>query len=155
MGFTFRLESVLKFRQRIVDKQGHEVALAQAQVTACRTRLADLERNIAQHMMEASGQLGSGLRVQDMVAKTVWLEHLRQLKKEMDAELVESTRELLAARTRLNAAWRDLEVLEQLKIKQGSDWLEHIEAVERKELDEIGQIRADRARRSNLAAFGE
>lgn len=155
MGFKFRLESVLKYRQRIVDQQGREVALAQAKVQEWKVRLEKMDREIFSHLSTGNRQSGGGLKVQDMVAKTVWLEHLRHQKDSLVKGLRESEMKLQRARENLKAAWQDLEVLEQLKTKQDSQWAEEIETRERKDLDEIGQIRAERARRSNLALSGE
>ncbi len=155
MGFKFRLESVLKYRQRIVDQQGREVGLAQAHVHDWKSRLEQMDREILLHLGGGNNMTGGGLKIQDMVAKTIWLEHLRHQKNTLIKGLRDSEAKLLLARNKLKAAWQDLEVLEQLKTKQGNQWAEKIAIKERKELDEIGQIRADRARRSNLALFGE
>ncbi len=152
MAFTFRLESVLKYRQKIVDDRGREVSVAQAALAAVQSDLRELDREIRCHL---EGPTGRDLRVQDMVAKTAWLEFLGRRRRKLQGEM-ESAREVLArTREELNSAWRDLEVLKQLKQRRKSEWLREMETLERKELDEIGQIRADRARRSELAARGE
>lgn len=147
MGFSFRLESVLRYRQRIVDQQGREVALAQAHVRVCQGRLDDLESEISRCFETDASLSGHGLRMQDMVAKTVWLEYLRNRQNELTEDLNRARTLWREARANLEAAWRDLEVLEQLKTKQKSDWEKEMVALERKEMDEIGQIRADQARR--------
>ncbi len=152
MPFTFRLESVLKYRQRIVDSKGREVSVAQAALAAVGVRLRELENEIQRQL---EGAPGYDLRVQDMVAKTAWLEFLDTRRQELQGEMERAQAALAAARQELNAAWRDLEVLKQLKRRRKSEWMREMETLERKELDEIGQIRADRARRSELATRGE
>jgi len=92
-----------------------------------------------------------GLKVQDLVAKTAWLEHLRRRRQELEAGLSLARMQLAAAREELQASWRDLEVLKQLRQRQELAWLADQETRERKELDEIGQIRSDRASRSIFA----
>ncbi len=52
---------------------------------------------------------------------------------------------------KLNEAWRDQEVLERLKQKQKEEWQEQQRKFENQELDEIGQIRADRQRREKVS----
>lgn len=148
MPFTFRLQSVLKYRKRIVDDKGRAVAVAQGEVARWHARQTELEAEINACLNE---QQSAGLKVQDLVAKTAWLEHLRSRRTELESELSRARLELAAAQEELQASWRDLEVLKQLRQKQEMAWFADQEIRERKELDEIGQIRSERAWRSNLA----
>ncbi len=152
MGFSFRLASVLKYRQRIVDQEGREVALAQQTVAAAQARLRELEGEIQRHLDRTGGQ---DLRIRDMAAKAAWLEYLGHERERLQARLAQARLELAKAQARLNEAWRDLEVLKQLESKRRGEWVREQEVAARKELDEIGQIRAERARRSEIAARGE
>ncbi|MBU2502854.1 flagellar export protein FliJ [bacterium] len=149
MGFDFRLEKVLRYRQRLVDQQARRVALAQKRVGELTAARTELDRSVAAEM---AGHPGAGpLLVKDLQAKTAWLEHLRRKIADVDAGLNEARNELLREQESLNAAWRDLEALQQLRRKQKAAWIHEQETRESKELDEVGQIRADRARRSILA----
>ncbi len=153
MGFAFRLEKVLKYRQRIVDLQARRVALAQKKVGALAAIRNGLDRSVAAQLADHPG--AGPLLVWDLQAKTAWLGHLRRKIAGVDKELKVARGELLREQENLNAAWRDLEALQQLRRKQKAAWIHEQETREGKELDEVGQIRADRARRSILAPVRE
>ncbi len=144
MAFRFRLESVRRYRRRIVDDKGRAVALARQEAARCRTRRDEIEAELRREMEAPTGKR---LRVSDLLAKTRWLEHLRSRLKACDQELAAAETRLAGALSELNAAWRDLEVLNQLRKRQKAAWLEELSRRERRDLDEIGQIRAEARRR--------
>lgn len=154
MGFTFRLEAVLKFRQRTVDRQSREVADAGRSVQAVAARLAEMEMQFQRELGDPAAG-GSRIRVQDLMVKAAWLEYLRGRRRNLESELAVARGRLAAAQEKLKEAWRDLEVLQRLKRKQHAAWVKQIQKQENKDLDEIGQIRADRRRRSILARQSE
>jgi len=149
MPFTFRLQSVLKYRQRIVDDKGRAVAEARGEVARWAGRLNEIDAEIRD---QEDGRQVGGLNVRDLVAKTAWLEHLRRRRRDCERGLTGAREQMEAAREELRSSWRDLEVLNQLRQKQERAWTAEQEALERKELDEIGQIRSARAQRSELAS---
>ena len=150
MGFAFRLEAVLKFRQRAVDRQSREVADAGRVVQLVTGQLVELEQRFQREVDDSAGGARE-IRIQDLMVKAAWLEYLRGQRQDLEGELARARRQLAAAQEKLTEAWRDLEVLERLKRKQFAAWVQKIQKQESKDLDEIGQIRADRRRRTNLA----
>lgn len=154
MGFVFRLESVLNYRRRLVDRQSQEVAAAGRLVRLVAGQLAELDLRFQAALEDDPGGRG-GIRVQDLMVKAAWLGHLRGQRRGIEGELARARERLAQAQGKLTEAWRDLEVLERLKRKQHATWLQRREKLESKAMDEIGQIRADRRRRSNLAPPGE
>ena len=151
MGFSFRLESVMNYRQRIVDQQGKRVAEARRRVSVIQERLDALVRDLNDQMRDPSHDGRGELRVQDLLAKAAWLEHLGQKREALTEDLRGAQQVLAGEQENLNEAWKDLEILEQLRKRQKTAWLTEQDRQEGKDLDEIGQIRADQARRSILA----
>jgi len=151
MAFRFRLERVARYRQRIVDEHGRLVAAADRAVVGLKIRLAAVDEDIAGHLQDFSDPHGGGLSVQRMISRTMWITHLETVRAEYAAELLTAVTELQQRRERLNEVWRELEVLNKLREKQRADWQAAQVKRENRDLDEIGQIRADRARRSKVA----
>ena len=151
MAFRFRLEKVARYRQLLVDEQGRLVAEANHAVMGLEARLAALDADLGTHLADFRSDSSPAVSVQGMVARTMWVSHLDRLRDEAAATLQGARAELAARRQRLNEAWRDLEVLNKLREKQKTEWRHAQEHREKLDLDEVGQIRADRQRRSKVA----
>lgn len=151
MAFNFRLEKVLKFRRRVVEQCTREVATANRVVEQIKSKLENLEADI-HRMYEANAmELNLTLKVEELISRGHWLDHLEALHREVESELFTAEQEVAQLRLKLNEAWRDQEVLESLKRKQKAEWQEGQRKLENQELDEIGQIRADRQRREKVS----
>ncbi len=151
MAFQFRLQKVLKYRERLLELQTREVARANRVVEAIVEKLEELDQRIAeQHQAEAT-ELNRTLSVENLMSRGQWIDHLENLREEIEEEEARARQELEAERQKLTAAWRDLEVLEQLRKKQKEAWEEEQRKRERQDLDELGQIRADRSRREKVS----
>jgi flagellar biosynthesis chaperone FliJ len=83
------------------------------------------------------------------------LDHLVKKGEVLEKERVEASAYLEDERVKLTAVWRDLEVLKKLKQRQKEAWDVEQRRKETREIDEIGQLRADRARRENLSRVRE
>ena len=151
MAFVFRLEKILKYRQRLLELQTREVAKASRVLEAIGARIADLEDQIRLQMETEATELNRTLSVENLINRGQWVDHLELLQDEVRQELETARGELEGERKKLNAAWRDLEVLQQLKEKQKEAWEEEQRKRERQDLDELGQIRADRDRREKVS----
>lgn len=152
MGFVFRLEKVARYRQQLVDEQGRKVAAAERGVAVVRAQLAALEQDLQQCLQDMHDPAGGGVSVQALMARTAWMEHLDAMREDLLVDLQAAKTELNEERARLNAVWRDLEVLNKLRSKQKADWEAEQTRRENRDLDEIGQLRADRQRRSKVAS---
>ena len=151
MGFNFRFEKVIKLRRRAVDQQALAVAEADRELAAVRGKLADLEAEIAHLHTEPRSLPDRAISVQDLVAKTAWLQHLLRMHETYLTEHVKAEANLAGERRRLTEAWRDLEVLVKLKERRYEQWRLQQAKAEKRDLDEIGQIRADRQRRQGIS----
>jgi flagellar export protein FliJ len=151
VAFRFRLEKVARYRQLLVDEQGRRVAEAGQAVQALLGRIAALDADIGANLVDFNDDSPPAVSVQGMLARTLWVSHLDRLRDEAVLELQGARAELAARQERLNAVWRDLEVLNKLREKQKAEWRHEQEHREKLELDEVGQIRADRQRRSKVA----
>ncbi len=152
MAFRFRLEKVAQFRQKLVDEQGRRVAEANRAVVALQVRIAAVDEDLSEHLKDFSNANDAVVSVQGMMARTMWVSHLDEMRAEFSRELQAAQAELAQQRTSLNEVWRDLEVLNKLREKQKAAWLADKLKRENQDLDEVGQIRADRQRRSKVAS---
>ncbi len=152
MAFRFRLEKVARYRQKLVDEQGLRVAAADQIVCALVSRLTALDEDITAHLQDFTDESAPVISVQGMMARTMWVRHLEELRDELAGELHHANEELAQQRECLHQVWRDLEVLNKLREKQQTAWQAEQFRRENRDLDEIGQIRADRQRRSKVAS---
>lgn len=152
MAFRFRLERVLKIRQRVLEQCTREVAAADVEWRRRAAREAELAGQDAQLCRSAIDGAGRILDVRDLSERAWRLRRLRELRVEAarDAELARL--ELERRRARLTDAWRDVEVLRKLESRRREQWEQEQRRREGRELDEIGGIRADRLRRSRVSA---
>jgi len=151
MGFTFRLEKIMKLRRRAVDQQALVVADANRALTEICDSLAELEVEIVRQKDDPQRMSDRAISVQDLVAKTSWLQHLLRMQETHLAARDQAEANLAGERRKLTETWRDLEVLVKLKERQHDDWRCSQDKLEKRELDEIGQIRADRRRRQDTS----
>ncbi len=151
MSFRFRLEKVARYRQKLVDEQSREVAKTLRVVSGIQARIAALDEDISAHLNDFDDQDGAVISVQGMMARTMWVSHLEDRREEFAQNLATAQTELARHRDRLSELWQDLEVLKKLREKQAGLWRDAQHKRDRHNLDEIGQIRADRQRRSKVA----
>ncbi len=142
--FQFRLEKVWKHRRRVVDEHSLAVARANRRVALFSRQIIELDDNIARHARTMLPGDGRTLRAQDLIAGATWLDHLHHLREDLDSQLQTAVKDLDRYRSRLTECWRDLEVLSRLRDRQAENWRVGQDKRERREMDEIGQVRAFR-----------
>ncbi len=71
-----------------------------------------------------------------------WQEELVARLRSREAVMTQAQQDTEAARTRLQQAWRDREAIERLRERHYEEWRQEEARRERRELDEIGAIRA-------------
>lgn len=153
MPFEFRLEKVLKFRRRIMEKHTRDVGEANRVVSCIKEKLELIESDIDRLLHENGTEMCRTMDVSAMISRGLWLDHLETLQNEIDEEHEMALQELANQRSLLTQAWQDQEVLERLKVKQKTLWLEDQRKLENKEMDEIGQIRSDRSKREKVSGL--
>jgi len=153
MAFEFRLEKVLKFRRRVMEKHTRDVAVANRVVTAINEKLDSLNEDIDQLLHDNSREMNLTLNVEALINRGHWMTHLEDLHDETEKELETAEQELTDQRALLTQAWQDLDVLERLREKQKTLWIEEQRKFENKEMDEIGQIRAERNQREKVSGL--
>ena len=151
MPFRFRLEKVARYRQKLVDEQSREVAAAWRVVSDLQAGIAALDEDISAHLRDLGDRDGDVISVQGMMARTRWVSHLENRRAALAQNLENAHAELARQREDLSVLWRDLEALNKLREKQAGLWREAQHKRDRRDLDEIGQIRAARQRRSKVA----
>jgi len=150
MPFRFRLQKVLDHRQRLVDQQSRRVSEATQKLSAVETSIKSLHLEITQ-VINPTQMIETGLKTEYLNQRRNWLEHLDLRLEQLEGDRQKATGELAEQREKLTETWRDLEVLKKLKLKQKEAWEHEIFRRENQDLDEIGQIRADRMAREKVA----
>jgi len=153
MPFEFRLEKVLKYRKRVVEKHTRDVGIANRVVTAINEKVQEVENDITELLNANRMEINTTLNVETMISRGHWLAHLEVLQVELEKELATAEAELNQQRALLASAWQDQEVLERLREKQKNLWIENQRKLENKDLDEIGQLRADRRQREKVSSL--
>ena len=151
MPFEFRLEKVLKYRKRVVEKHTRDVGEAQLVVNSIVEKITVMEEDINELLDANSMEINTTLNVEIMISRGHWLTHLEALQLELANELATAEAELDHRRSLLARAWQDQEVLQRLREKQKIMWMDQQRKLENKYLDEIGQIRADRQQREKVS----
>ena len=153
--FRFGLENVWRHRQRCVEVHSQQVARAERKVASLARELALLDEEIklqADALARAGGQI---IKAQDLIAGTTWLDNLRQRRKTLAEEMQAAAAALRETRAGLTEAWQELEILSQLRERRKTAWHLEQSARERRDMDEIGQIRAHGHRGAMFSGPGE
>ena len=137
----------MRFRHRIMEKHTRDVAAAGRVVSGIQENLDHATAEVDRLLNDNNMELQTTLDVKAMMARGHWLDHLGDLQEEISKELEQANVELTNQRALLAQAWQDLDVLEKLREKQKKLWFEEQRKLENKEMDEIGQIRAERNQR--------
>jgi len=140
--FRFRLDKVLRYRSRLVEREAQRLKEAADALQAVIRRREDLQRSIATVMREGEQERRRGgdvrlwqLRADYLRALQLRLAGLRGAERRARAAMEEQRRRLLEAhRRRL--------VLEKLKERQHAVWADEERRRERKQMDEVGAVRA-------------
>jgi flagellar FliJ protein len=148
--FRFRLQKVLEYRSRLVDQQSvklQEATRLWQHIQRAGERLAaDIAAMTRRdHLLRQAGQSVTfwALQTGYLVGQKVKLADLRQQESEAAEEVARQREKLLAAR-------RDKEVLEKLAMRHRQEWIREQNRRERKEMDEVGAMRAARTRQTDL-----
>lgn len=146
--FRFGLEKVLDHRQRLVDLRARDLAAAESRAAALAGRIAAVRAE--QDRCEGAGGTGD-LDVRRLAARTAWIARLDGVIARLEQERRGALAAVGAARTALQEAWRDREVLAQLRERRLGQWQAEQNRREIAELDEIGGLRHARATATEAA----
>jgi flagellar export protein FliJ len=145
--FRFRLERVLQHRQRRLDDCTLEAARAASALQVARTALTTARQELQASRDQTAARRQGRLRADDLTRLLAWHENLTARAQRLEAAVTAAARAEEAAQERLQAAWRDCEVLRRLEQRQRAEWVQQNERRERRILDEVGAIRAALVRR--------
>jgi len=136
--FSFRLQSIVEYRQQLLEKLQQEMALLQARYRAADERLRELEAAERATL----GRLGEGqadvLDLAEVLQATAQLERLQLLIGEQTATLQQVQAEISILQDRLVEQSRDVKALEKLRERQAADHAREERRVEQLEASELG-----------------
>lgn len=146
--FRFGLEKVLEHRRRLVDLRARDLAAAESRAASLTGRIAAVRAE--QDRCEDDGGTGD-LDVRRLAARTAWIARLDGVAARLEQERKVALAAVGAARAALQEAWREREVLVQLRERRHGEWLAERNRREIAELDEIGGLRHARATATEAA----
>jgi flagellar FliJ protein len=141
-AFHFNLDKVLDYRARLVDLRARDLAAAQGQVASIDARMAEVraEQDRCSRALD-----GGSLDVVRMSARTAWIARLDGVLKQLSGDRAAAQAKAEQARSALQAAWRDREILEQLKTRKRRQWELEESRRDTAHLDEVGAQRSRHA----------
>jgi flagellar export protein FliJ len=142
-AFAFRAAAVLKLRRQEEDVASRLRAEATAAVERAERHVSDTEAALADTLRQAATVSDPGRREW----YRNWIVRQRQDIARAKAMLADRRTALGAATTRLNAAHRDVRVLERLRDRLFAAWQLAERRAEQKELDWLGTVRHAMAQR--------
>ena len=142
MNFRFRLERVLRLRQRQVETVSRELAAARSALAAAEADARRAARDLQTSRQEAAAARQGWLDPAQLARLGAWHDAQRRVVERRQAEVADAQQAVAAVQARLQEAWRDREVLERLRERQYQQWRLEEARRERRDLDEIGSIRA-------------
>lgn len=142
---TFRLASVLAYREALLDEAAQEVARIEGQ-------LHDLEGGLAQVRERRGATLAgpfaaSALSGSQLHQAVEYLDSLDRLERQLQAEIQQAERRLEAARATLLERHRAVSALKRLQEQQETSARLEAARSEQRTLDEIAGLQAERRRR--------
>jgi flagellar export protein FliJ len=140
MPFRFRLEPVLRLRERLEGTAALELARAEQRHEAARVRLAELWADEAacwQHLASTAERGTTGGQL-DQLARAAEHVHARAVRGA--AELAAERQRVDEARAALVDASRARRVLERLEETSRAAHARHTHVIERRQIDDIGTV---------------
>jgi flagellar FliJ protein len=142
MMFRFRLQRVLEVRRREVEARSREVAQAQAVLAAARRAEDEAARDLQRGRQRQAEARQGTLDPTALARFGQWQDAQQRRLQGLQAGTAAAREQVGMAQTRLQAAWKDREVLERLRERQHREWQQEQARRERRTLDEVASIRA-------------
>lgn len=149
--FRFSLETVLRVRRHTEDLACRRLAEAEHRVRQQETRLAGVDRLIAQTQNDLRRAGEDPTTAQSLHAYIRYLNRLAEDRQETLSALARRREEHEQRRHERAEAGKQVRMLERLRERQYREWLAHADKVEREILDEIGARRHLRRRQAGRA----
>lgn len=142
--FQFRLETLLKVRQRQEDQA--QLKLFQAQKTLRREQenLASIEAEAVRNRLEWQNALSQNKTIADFIMYSTYFEQLVRQQKQQEQVIVEAKKQQLEALFAFQEALKKRKIVERLKEKKRQQYIHESLIQEQKVLDEMGTMRYQR-----------
>jgi flagellar protein FliJ len=143
--FQFRLESLLRYREHLLEQAQQEVARIRADILACDERIAHMEKDSAETDQELDKEVSAGIDVKRYQHYTKYLEGIESnigrenLRQKQLMKLLEEKQKHLHQRA------VDKKVLENLKNRRRDDYYKDLIQTLHKETDDTVIVRQARS----------
>lgn len=138
--FLFRLEPVLKQREMIEEQAVLEFAEAQREYLKELNRLNEVNDSLDRVMGEARKKADAI----DVIHKTLYIEYLGNNLKKCHAFVEKSSNNMEKKRNAMVDARKDRLVMEKLRQNQYMQFIDELNSIEQKRLDEMGTLKYSR-----------
>ena len=142
--FLFRLESLLRFREHLLQQAQQEVARVCSEVLACEERISRFEKDSAETSQELDKEIAAGI---DEKRYKHYTDYLKGIESKLESENVhrEELLKLLEEKQKhLTQRSVDKKVLENLKNRRREDYYNEMMKTLYKETDDVAILREAR-----------
>ena len=147
MAFRFRLETVRRVRERLLEAARMELGRAMARKRELEEQVELLELQIKREQQELLEEMAQGIMAHEYQARTGLIQNLQKLLRQKRKELERAVDEVAQSRREVEARYREKELVERLKERE---FRAHLHDESRREQNEIDDIVAMR-RGSSIA----
>ena len=150
-GPRFRLESVLQYRERLVELRQQELAVLQLKLETETAKLASLREHLESLATQIRAQQGShALDCEGLRSSLGAFERVARQVGEQMAAVAVIEQQTEAKRVELSGAMQDKQVLEKLKERQLAEEQQEAIRKEGEVLDEMSVLRFHRAEKNKV-----
>ncbi|NPA94641.1 MAG: hypothetical protein GXO58_04360 [Thermodesulfobacteria bacterium] len=149
MKFKFRLEALLRVRQRLEEVAEMEFAKALGNLKSLEEELKMQKEKLKKEEERLRDGMEEGIMSSDFNFRCQLISHMEQKCRELDQRLKQAKVELAQARGQLRQRHMDTELVSGLKDRDLKRYLKEVDAELQKELDELVSLSHARDRSKN------
>ncbi len=141
MAFRFRLETVRRVRERLLEAARMELGRAMARKRELEEQVELLELQIEKEQQELLEEMAQGIMAHEYQARTGLVQNLQKLLRQKRKELERAVDEVARRRREVEARYREKELVERLKEREFRAYLHDESRREQHEIDDIVAMR--------------
>jgi flagellar export protein FliJ len=135
--FTFTLHALLHLKESIEKQERNSLAVITRRMHQLQAEREEMERSRSEASESYSAKLAGGMAVADTQRFTDYFRLMKDLLAEQDKKIALEQEEIEACRKRLVEVLREIHMLENLRDKQYSLYLQEVQAEEEKTINDF------------------
>ncbi|MBN2126539.1 MAG: flagellar export protein FliJ [Deltaproteobacteria bacterium] len=141
MGFTFRFETLLKYRNHLKEKAGIELARARQQLNEAREFLLVLRGRFRESSTSFESRIRKGIASEEMKALYDYLAEMKRRIAAQETEVARRERVVKKKTEALLVRTKETRIMERLKEKDFQQWQGEQIQEERRIMNEVALVR--------------